>query len=284
MKCRHLCTAIILSLVAAGPASSQSGAWSQEDEAGVRDAMLNYMEGALNADADRVARGVHPELNKVMVAVPQGAQGQVLSYNTATTLVESVRGMGDRVAGLPKDVEVTVFDIHGDMAVARAVGAPWYDYAELARIDGEWRIVNVLWAPNQPGSAGEGRNSREDQVAVEAAARAYMEGTISGDAEGMEGVLHPELHKIRLVTLSSTGGQFLQKMSRSALLEVVRAGMAVVDGGNRDVQVETYDVSHDLALAKVTSVRFTDYLQLAKVNGAWTIINVLWTTNPEGEG
>jgi len=284
MICRSVMSAVVLSVLTAWPAAGQNSGWAAQDEAGVRAAAMDYMEGALNADGDRVGRGVHPELNKVLVVTLPGGEGQVLSYNTCTTLVEAVRGMGDRVANIPKDVEVTVFDIDGDLAVARAVGAPWYDYAQLARINGEWRIVNVLWAQNQPSAESEGSNGREDWAAVEAAARDYIEGSYAGTPERMERALHPELHKVRLVTHPETGVQFLQKMGYSALVEGTRAGMGMLPEGEWGVEVDIFDVSHDMAMAKVTSARYIDYVQLAKVNGAWKLINVLWVPNPEAQG
>jgi hypothetical protein len=33
-----------------------------------------------------------------------------------------------------------------DNAVAKIVASDWIDYLELARWNGQWKIVNVLWA------------------------------------------------------------------------------------------------------------------------------------------
>lgn len=271
----------ILALVALSPASAQQKGWSAEDEAGVRAAAMNYMEGALNVDADRVAQGVHPELNKVIIVTPRGGDRQVLSYNTQTTLVEAVRGMADQLANAPKDVDLTVFDISDGLAVVRAVGAPWYDYAQLAKVNGEWSIVNVLWARNQLQTDGQGRNSDADRTAVEAAARDYIEGAYSGDAERMERALHPELNKVLLALNQGTGVQFLYKMGWSNLVEGTRAGLGLLGESERNIDVEVYDVSHDIAMAKVSSALYIDYLQIAKVNGEWKIVNVLWVPNPD---
>lgn len=279
MKQGIVATGTLMLFLTFSVAAGQDPGWSPEDEAGIRAAALDYMEGALTADADRVARGVHEELNKVLIATPRGGERQVLSYNTHTTLVEFVRGMGDQAADLPKEVEVTVFDIDGDLAVARAVGAPWYDYLQLARIDGEWRIVNVLWARNRMATEGGGRNTEADRAAVEAAAMDYIEGAYSGDAERMDRALHPELHKVLLATHPQTGAQFLQKMGSSALVEGTRAGLGVMEDGDPDIQLDVYDVSHDMAQVKITSARYIDYAQVGKVNGEWKLINVLWVPN-----
>lgn len=49
----------------------------------------------------------------------------------------------------------------------------------------------------------------------------------------------------------------------------------------RNIEVEIYDVSHDMAMAKVASALYIDYVQVGKVNGEWKIINVLWVPNPD---
>ncbi len=277
---KRLLATTLLAALASTAATAQGARWSAEDEAGVVRAAKDYMEGAATADADRVTRGVHAELNKVIVATLPQTGGQVLSYNTASTLVEAVRGFGDRLADIDKTVDVTVFDIAHDLAVARVVGAVWYDFLQLAKINDEWKIVNVLWAQNRPDPENQQQNPPADAEAVEQTALDYIEGAFSGDGIRMERALHPELNKVRLVTHPQTGVKFLQKMGVSMLVEGTRAGLGTLDDDQRNIAVEVYDVSHDIALAKVTSAMYIDYLQVAKFNSEWKIINVLWVPNP----
>jgi hypothetical protein len=265
------------------PDDLQSQAWSAADEAGVVAAAMDYMDGALNADAERVARGVHMELNKVMIRTLPQTGRQVLAYNTHTTLVEAVRGIAARVADVDKTVDVTVFDIGNDLAVARAVGELWYDFLQLARVDGEWKIVNVLWGRNQLASGG-GQNSEEERAGVEAAALDYIEGAYSGDADRMARAVHPELNKVLLARHRETGMRFLYKMGAGDLIEGTRAGLGLLDEEERQIEVEIYDLSHDIAQVKVVSAMYIDYLQLARVNEEWKIINVLWVPNPDQPG
>ena len=151
---KRLLSVLLLAALTAGAtveaAAAQSRTSTQNEEAGVIAAAMNYMEGALTADADRMARGVHPELTKVVVNTNRDTGRQSLSYNTSTTLVEFVRGAAGRFDDVDRNIEVTVFDIGHDIAAARAVGEPWYDYLLLAKMHGEWRIVNVLWARHDP--------------------------------------------------------------------------------------------------------------------------------------
>jgi hypothetical protein len=256
------------------------------DEAGIRRAALDYMEGALHADANRVARGVHEELNKVQISVLPDGQRQVLLYNTASTLISGVQAGEDGApAAADKSVAVTVFDVHGDIAAARAVGSPWYDLLHLARIDGSWRIVNVLWAPRQadaeslttdPATRGE----------IEAVALDFIEGIYSGDAERVGRAIHPELHKVLLRNDARAPQPFLYKMGASSLLGATEGKMFLTPEPERQIAVEIFDICHDMASVKVTSAKFTDQLLLGRVNGEWKVVNDLWVANPEafGEG
>jgi len=273
---------VLTALVATGSAAAQDGAKTNEDEDGVVRAAMDYVEGAVTADAERVARGVHTELTKVIVrTLPQTGQ-QVLSYNTHTTLVEAVRGLAERMAEVDKSVEVTVFDIGYDLAAARTVGQLWYDFLQLAKINGEWKIVNVLWARNQPDAANRQPDDFEATKAdVEKTALDYIDGAYSADAERMERALHPELTKMMLARHRQTGEPFLYKMGASDLIEGTRAGLGVLDEDKRNIEVDVYDVAFDMASVKVASAMYIDYLQIAKVNGEWKIINVLWVPNPE---
>ena len=273
---------ILITVVASGLAAAQDAADNETDKEGVVRAALDYMEGAVTADADRVARGVHSELTKVVVRTLPQTGRQSLAYNTRTTLVEVVRGLAERMAEVDKNVEVTVFDVGNDLAAARAVGALWYDYLQLAKIDGEWKIVNVLWAPNQPGATDLEPDDRDAaRGEVEKTALDYIEGAYSGDAERMERALHPELTKVLLNRHRQTGQQFLYKMGASDLIEGTRAGLGPLEEGKRNIEVDVYDVAFDMASVKVASAMYIDYLQIAKVNGEWKIINVLWVPNPE---
>ncbi len=41
--------------------------------------------------------------------------------------------------------EVTVLEVHGRMASVKLEAAAWIDYMHLAKFNGRWVIVNILW-------------------------------------------------------------------------------------------------------------------------------------------
>jgi hypothetical protein len=64
----------------------------------------------------------------------------------ATALVNGTRhGWGKETPKDRQQKDVTILDIYGNAASVKAVMADWIDYLQLARVNGRWVIVNVLW-------------------------------------------------------------------------------------------------------------------------------------------
>ncbi len=116
----------------------------------------------------------------------------------------------------------------------------------------------------------------DERAAIEQAARDYIEGWYAADAARMERALHPDLMK-RYVDAMPGGRQVLRNVTRDIMVEMTRAG-----GGSktppeaRNIAVKILEVSGDIAVAVASSTEFYDYLSLAKSNGRWVIVNVLW--------
>jgi hypothetical protein len=270
---RALCALVVLPVALSAQKEPAGG----DEGAAVTQAAMDYMEGALTADADRTARAVHSELTKVMLArMPQ--TGRVfLRASGKSQLLEAVRSRATFAPEGERNVDVTVFDVGHELASAKVVSGKFVDYLLLTKIDGAWKIVNALWVPNAPDPVA---NTEADRDGVRQAALDYIEGAYSGDADRMTRALHPELTKVLPMRHPQTGNLFLVEMGASQLIEGVRAQLGMVPEGAREIEVTIHDVERDLAAVKVHSVRYIDHLHLAKTNGEWKIVNVLWVMNP----
>lgn len=132
-------------------------------------------------------------------------------------------------------------------------------------------------APAAPPAA-----TAEDQAAVRQAALDYIEGYYGGDPVRMERGLHPELVKRGVTTSPRFGGAaYLPAMSKSNLVTIARAGTGKRPPEEWDVTVAVLDVAPATAAVKVVSVEFVDQMLLAKVDGKWSIIAVLWEPRPK---
>jgi hypothetical protein len=119
-----------------------------------------------------------------------------------------------------------------------------------------------------------------DSNAIRQAALDYIEGYYEGDGARMERALHPELAK-RIVRTNEQGRSQLQQMSAMSLVLGTRAGGGrEIPAADRRKDVTIFDIYQNAASAKISASGWVDYLHLAKWNGRWVIVNVLWELHP----
>jgi hypothetical protein len=117
---------------------------SEKERKAVERAILDYVESAYTVDPSLTRRSVHPNLAKLGFVEQDGQY--VERPMTFEELVEVVK-VFNKDGKIPPDApkKVTVYEILDQTASAR-VEAWWgVDYVHLARFDGKWMIVNVLW-------------------------------------------------------------------------------------------------------------------------------------------
>ena len=138
MVYRILCLLAVLPLTAL---RAQTAA----DSTGIRQAALDYIEGYYEGNGERMERALHPELAKRIVRTNDQGRS-MLSQMSAMSLVLGTRAGGGKdtpVAQRRKDI--TIFDIYRNAASAKIDASDWVDYLHLAKWNGRWVIVNVLW-------------------------------------------------------------------------------------------------------------------------------------------
>lgn len=115
-----------------------------------------------------------------------------------------------------------------------------------------------------------------DVDAIVATVRDYFESWFTGDAERMRRALHPQLAK--------------RGMVRGVYDDTTAAEMvsATADGvgtrhepSRRAITVDVVHVHGDIASATVTGSIYVEYVHLARVDGAWQIVNTMWALADE---
>jgi hypothetical protein len=117
------------------------------DTEAVRAAAMEYFEGWYDADLARVDPVLHPQLVK-RSAEQVGADSP--SVTTKERFLELVRAGGGAEDKTDDPIEVTVVDIHHDIAAAVVRSAQYREYLHLLRTPGGWRIVNAFWTLTDP--------------------------------------------------------------------------------------------------------------------------------------
>jgi len=119
---------------------------NEADRAQITQTALDYVEGWFAGDTLRMARALHPDLAKRGVQINPKTGRTVLNHLTKTMMVEYTRaGYGKSEEQTEQENEVTIFEVHGDIASAKIVSAKYIDYVHLVKYNGDWKIVNVLW-------------------------------------------------------------------------------------------------------------------------------------------
>ena len=145
---RFVLSTVTVLAIGAGSASAQTAA----DTGAIRAAALDYAEGWYEGNGARMARAVHPELVKRIVMWDSVSKRSVIQTMGATALVNGTfRGFGKDTPADRQAKAVSVLDVFQNVASVRVTMADWIDYLQLAKVEGRWVIVNVLWERKAKG-------------------------------------------------------------------------------------------------------------------------------------
>lgn len=131
--------------LAAAAVTSALHAQTAADSAAIKKAALDYVEGWYEGNAERMERALHPELAKRIVRTDQNNRSRLEQMSAMTLVLGVKRGGGKDTPLAQQQKDVFILDIFQNTASAKAVMSGWIDYLHLAKWNGEWKIVNVLW-------------------------------------------------------------------------------------------------------------------------------------------
>lgn len=142
-------TLAFLALLLPVRADAQNGA----DRDGVRRAALDYIEGFYEGDASKLRRSIRPEVTKFGFFQEGGTAAygsEPMSFDQMLEFAERVRttGRGGPPANAPK--EVILLDVQDQTAAAKIVAWWGTDYLHLAKYEGRWMILHVIWQTPPP--------------------------------------------------------------------------------------------------------------------------------------
>ncbi|MFN7949877.1 MAG: nuclear transport factor 2 family protein [Blastocatellia bacterium] len=147
-----LCLSVVLAL---GAAQSPTASSQASDREAVRQAVLNYVEGVYNVEPARIERSVHPKLAKTGFYRPPAADtyrpAEAMTFEQLLQVARTWNKDGKLRKDAPR--EITLFEVQDQTASAKLVAEWGTDYFHLAKFDGKWMIVNVLWqSPPKPAA------------------------------------------------------------------------------------------------------------------------------------
>lgn len=119
---------------------------TSDENGAITKTALNYIEGWYEGDAARMESALHPELAKRMIYTDPKTGRSQFNHMGAMALVQGTRRGGGSQTPKEKQLkEVTILDRFNNAAVVKIVASDWIDYLSVAKFNGEWKIINVLW-------------------------------------------------------------------------------------------------------------------------------------------
>lgn len=137
-------SAFSLFLAAAGAVAAPSPA-DPATIAAIEATCFDYVDGQLEADPERVAGALHPDLAKRMVIGDTPYERLGLRRMSKEELVGLTRRAVLKTPQEQWNRSCRVLDVTGNAASVR-LETPWFvDYFHMGRFDDRWIIVNALW-------------------------------------------------------------------------------------------------------------------------------------------
>jgi hypothetical protein len=123
----------------------EAHAQSAPDAAAIKQTALDYIEGWYEGNAERMERALHPELAKRIARTNQEGFSRLDQMSAMSLVLGTRRGGGKNTPKEKQQKDVTILDVFENAASVKVVAADWIDYLHMAKFNGRWLIVNVLW-------------------------------------------------------------------------------------------------------------------------------------------
>ena len=119
------------------------------DAQAIYQAVSDYYDGWYTPDAKRMARCLHAGLAKRAIQLDEMGK-EYLLHLTKDRMMESIdKGGGSDAPSEKKNWTITILDSYEEIATVKVASAEYMEYIHLAKQDGQWQIVNVLWTDNR---------------------------------------------------------------------------------------------------------------------------------------
>jgi len=125
-------------------------AQTKQDSIAIKQAALDYIEAQHQPNPAQMERALHPRMVKRTFWNDKATGKDYVRETTTESMVllaESYNKKGDKFPSVPKK-EVKFLDISERTASLKLIADEWIDYMHLVKLNGVWKIINVLWQYN----------------------------------------------------------------------------------------------------------------------------------------
>lgn len=130
--------------------SISSYAQTKQDTLAITQASLDYIESQHKPNPAQMERAVHPRMVKRTFWKDRVVQKEFIDEAFADGMIilaERYNKNGDKFPTNPKKI-VKLLDVSDRTASVKLIANDWIDYMHLVKVNGQWKIINVLWQYN----------------------------------------------------------------------------------------------------------------------------------------
>ncbi len=246
-------------------------------EDSIRKTALNYAEGYYSGDGERMSKAIHPDLNKAYPRFLPRTGQVVLTYSTYSSLVELSAAKLGFLADTSRHISIDILQMTPDIAMVKLNSAKFNDYLQMVKINGEWKIINVLW--NSPQNASWTKDFKQEQETkdIASAVSAYIRGTQGCDASKIQKFVSPDFSRVNVIPIGRDGRSALQRLRFESLEKNALAEIGRQEETQRDNTFEILDIMAGMAMIRIQTIRNIEYLQLYRDSDHWKLFNALST-------
>lgn len=123
---------------------------TKQDSLEIKQAALDYIESQHKVNPKQMERALHPRMVKRTFWKDKATNKDYVRETTTESMIllaESYNKKGDMFPASPKK-EVLLLDVSERTASVKLIADEWIDYMHIVKINGAWKIINVLWQFN----------------------------------------------------------------------------------------------------------------------------------------
>ncbi len=116
-----------------------------DDEMAIRKVALDYLEGWYSADTARMANALSEDLKKRGFIMNHHTNEEIIADATYPQMITWTGGRENQLATGNIELNVEIIEIGKRIANVKTTTPDFIDYVQLGKINGKWKIYNVVW-------------------------------------------------------------------------------------------------------------------------------------------
>lgn len=122
--------------------------FAQEDRTLVQAAIQDYVDALYDVDPSKIERSVDTSLRKIGYwydpKTKEYRDNLPMTYQQLYDLAASWNKNGDRITANSPE-EIVLYEVNDKTATAKLTAEWGIDLFHLAKVDGQWKIMNIIW-------------------------------------------------------------------------------------------------------------------------------------------